>query len=461
MLLSESLRLGNKDVVAFTGAGGKTSALLQLAGELVAQGKRVVVTTTTRLFAAQAQAPNAVTLYYDPAQELGIGQALEGHKLVFAVCEREPRPPKSPRLKSDDTKVSGIPPSVVDAIAAREDLDVVLVEADGARMLPFKAPAAHEPVVPASTTVFVPVVGASVLGKSLDETHVHRPEIVARQAGARIGDRITPTLVARVLVHPEGGLKGKPPSAHAIALINQVETEEELESARQLARLLLGYDRAHLGDSFDAVAIGAVQTSASPVRETHRRAAAIVLAAGAGTRMGERVKQLLTWHGRTLVENAISIATQSSANETIVVLGSRAEQIRPLLRGLPVRVVLNPDWEEGHSTSVRAGLKAMGPQYDAAIFINADQPRLTPDIVNSIIQRYRETDASIVAPLYDGKRGSPVLFRRTHFAELMSLSGEQGGREVLMQHPVEYISIANAAASEDIDTPEDYERLGN
>ena len=352
-------------------------------------------------------------------------------------------------------KVAGVPPALIDELVALDQVDAILVEADGARMLPFKAPAAHEPVIPSSTTLLVPVVGISAIGLPLDEAHVHRPELVARLTGAQLGDLVTPALIAQVIVHPEGGLKGRPDGARVVVLLNQVESETQLDSARAIVGQLLEHSE------IEGVAMGAVQNTEQPVREIRRRVAAIVLAAGAGTRMGERVKQLLPWRGKTLIENAIDIARHSDVNDIIVILGARAETIRPLIDHLPVRIALNPDWAEGHSTSIRVGLRALSPQTDAAIFINGDQPFLTPKIVDAIVQRYRETDASIVAPRYAGKRGSPVLFNRAHFSELMSLTGEQGGREVLTKHPVEYVDFADARAAFDVDTLEDYERASH
>jgi molybdenum cofactor cytidylyltransferase len=122
-------------------------------------------------------------------------------------------------------------------------------------------------------------------------------------------------------------------------------------------------------------------------------------------------------------------------------------------------VVINPDWAEGHSTSIRAGLRALPPEYAAAIFMNADQPRLAPHVLNAIIQRFRETSATIVAPRYAGKRGSPVLFERFHFSELSALSGEEGGREVSSRYAVEYVDFPDASLGFDIDTPEEYDQI--
>ncbi len=338
---------------------------------------------------------------------------------------------------------------------AKDIADVIIVEADGSRMRPFKAPAEHEPVIPRSTSVLVPVVGIQAVGLPLDEEHVHRAQAIARLSGARLNDTITPTMIAHILAHPEGGLKTRPDSARVVVLVNRVEGESALNSARDLARLLLDYK------DIDAVALGIAGAEGEPVLEVRRRVAGVVMAAGAGIRMQGRTKQLLPWQGKTLIENALDIALRSGATDKFLVLGAHAEEIRPIVQPWPIRRVLNLEWEEGHASSIRAAIHSFSKETSAAVFINADQPLLTPEIVDAILRRYFETNASIVAPRYAGKRGSPVLFDRAHLSELLELHGEQGGRDVMARHPqsVEWVDFADDRAAADVDTFEEYEDL--
>lgn len=443
MELATAFRLELPTVVSFVGGGGKSTAMLRLAAELAAHGKRVLVTTTTHLFASQGLEQGPVVRHDGTADIIARTSA--------ALAERSPVVVVGP--DAQDGKVAGVPPELVDELARSGIADAVLVEADGARGRPLKAPAGHEPVVPSSTTLLVPVVGITAIGMRLDAEHVHRPESVARLARENLGELVTVDTVARVVASVEGGLKGNPPAAAAVVLVNQVDTASHLDNARSLAALLLQQPE------IDAVAIGAVQNAVTPIREVRRRVGAIVLAAGAGIRMGEQVKQLLTWRGKTFIERAVQVALDSAVDEVVVVLGARADEIYPVIGALPVRVAVNARWPEGHSTSIRLGLQTLSAQIDAAIFINADQPLLTPGIVNAIVQRYAETDAGIVAPLYAGKRGSPVLFRRIHFPEFDRLRGEEGGREILRVHDVELVSFASADGGVDVDTLEEYSRL--
>jgi molybdenum cofactor cytidylyltransferase len=440
MQFHRSLRIQPRDVVAFVGAGGKTSALLRLADELASQGQRVVVTTTTHLGAAQIVQP-CLRFAPEPDFVARVQTALNEHARVLLVGDDAP-----------EAKVAGVPPTFIDKLAALKIADAILYEADGARRLPFKAPAAHEPVLASSTTLLVPVVGANVFARPLDDSNVHRADIVAQLAGARLGEPVTPLMLAHVIAHSNGGLKNKPLHARVIGFVNQVETDSQLLLARELAKRLLAYPE------IGAVAIGAMHNE-NPIRETHRRVAAIILAAGAGTRMGGRVKQLLPWRGKTLIEHAIEIATQSQVNETLVVLGAHFESIRPVVAKSSARVVLNRFWEGGQATSIRAGLNALAPEIDAAIFVNADQPLLTPQVIDAIVQRYRETDAAIIAAEYAGRRGSPVLFDRQHFAELAHLQGDQGGRVLFAHYSMERVEFADARLGIDIDTLDEYAKL--
>ena len=146
--------------------------------------------------------------------------------------------------------------------------------------------------------------------------------------------------------------------------------------------------------------------------------------------------------------------------DVIVVVGEQAAQVKKELEPLDgIRIVENADWRKGRSTSVRAGIAAVGENFAAAIFINADQPFLTPQLIDAIILRHAQTLAPIVAPTYDGKTGSPVLFARAMFAEFEHLEGEDGGKRIMERHrgEIEKAAILDASAGVDIDTPADYQ----
>jgi molybdenum cofactor cytidylyltransferase len=186
---------------------------------------------------------------------------------------------------------------------------------------------------------------------------------------------------------------------------------------------------------------------------------AIVLAAGASRRMG-RQKLLLPIGGRPLLARVVDAVVASRVGETIVVVGWESEDLAAILSGKPVRIVPNPDWAEGQSHSLRVGLAAVTRDAGAALFCAADQPWLTTDLINTIIDRWRATGASIVVPTIGSRRGGPVLFSREWFPELAALRGDSGGRQVLAGHrgDVEVVPVGDPRLLQDIDTEEDYLR---
>jgi molybdenum cofactor cytidylyltransferase len=202
--------------------------MFRLAREVVEGGGRAITTTTTRIFGAQiALAPAHVPAASVTRERLAAELALHRHVLVIGATD------------ADSGKAEGISLDLFRHVRAWFPDVCLLNEADGSRMRPFKAPADYEPVIPAETTLVVVVVGADVLGRSLDAEHVHRPELVATLSGAPMGAPVTPAIVARVLADPQGGRKGVPAGARVVVLINKVEGLPDRAPARETAERLL------------------------------------------------------------------------------------------------------------------------------------------------------------------------------------------------------------------------------
>lgn len=444
MLLTRAFSICDKDVVAFVGSGGKTTAMFRLADELVAQGKRVVTTTTTRIFAAQIGLAPRHIFANDAVQTIRDTRvAIHEHPHLLVIG-----------ATNQDGKAFGIEPALVGELIALDEVDVVLVEADGSRMRSLKAPAEHEPVVPQSTTLLVPVVGIDVLGKALNDENVHRADLVAQLAGIPLETSLTSEHIARVLAHPNGGLKNCPAHARVIPLINKVENDAQQTAAIQIAQRLLAVD------AIDAVAIGAVKNAPAPISRLESRVTAVMLAAGGSTRMRGETKQLLPWGEGTLVHNAVRVTQQARVSDIVVVTGNRADDVARALGETNARIVFNPEWASGRASSVRAGIHALHENTAAAIFVNADQPFLTAVMLDEIIARYASARAPIIVPTFDGQPGSPVLFARELFDELAALQGDVGGKVLLEKYRalVERVAIADSRAALDLDTPEEYAR---
>lgn len=188
--------------------------------------------------------------------------------------------------------------------------------------------------------------------------------------------------------------------------------------------------------------------------------AAIVLAAGRSSRMGAH-KLLLPLGGRPLVAHAVSAANASSAQPVFVVLGHDAERVAATLPPGRQQVIVNPSYQEGMATSLCAGLAAIEPGSAGALILLGDQPLVTAELIEQMLDAARAFPDSILAASYDGRRGNPVYFPSAYFAELNTVTGDEGGRSVIQQHHdnVRLVPIANTDAMLDADAPDDYQQI--
>lgn len=257
MTLAEALGVAHDDVVALVGGGGKTTAMFRLARDIVERGERVITTTTTKIFATQiALAPAHIPAA--AATRETVAAALADHRHVLVIGP----------TNAETARADGVTVDLFGRLRAWFPDVCILNEADGSRMRPFKAPAAHEPVVPAETTLLVPVVGADVFGQPLDEEHVHRAELVSTLSGTALGAPITPETVARVLAHPDGGRKGAPAGARVVVLVNKVESLSDRAPVHDTAARLLR------DPAIDAVVLANLRGQ-TPVLEVRHRGQAL------------------------------------------------------------------------------------------------------------------------------------------------------------------------------------------
>jgi molybdenum cofactor cytidylyltransferase len=186
--------------------------------------------------------------------------------------------------------------------------------------------------------------------------------------------------------------------------------------------------------------------------------AGIVLAAGASRRFGSQ-KLLAPLGGVPLARRSVEALLGARLDEVIVVLGSDASAVGAALHGLPVRLVTNPAYAAGMSTSLRAGLDALSAATSAVVIALGDQPGAGADVVDRLVERYRAGTAAIIAPLYRGAaRGNPVLFDRSVFDELRAVTGDEGGRSVVARDAARVALVEiEGEMPRDVDVPGDLE----
>ena len=186
---------------------------------------------------------------------------------------------------------------------------------------------------------------------------------------------------------------------------------------------------------------------------------AILLAAGESSRMGQ-LKALLPWRGRPMLQHQTAALLDGGADGVVAVLGHRADELRPLLDGRPgVSWTLNPDYRQGKTTSIKAGLSALdGNAVDDILLLNVDQPRSAGDVAR-ILESHRAADCAVTVPEYRGKGGHPIVLSAALLPELRQISEEtQGIKAIVRRRPeaVNRIALDNPEILLDLNTPEQY-----
>ncbi len=474
MLLRQALRLGTLPRLALVGSGGKTTALFHLGRELLetqegqgASTPTVFLAATTHMAVDQLNWADKPTCLKEVDDIVRLRADLPSGLILLT----------GPRIRRE--RISGVEIRLMEALLPLLDQRRIplLIEADGSRQRPLKAPARHEPVIPGWVDMVVVVCGLSGLGKPLSSECVHRPGLFARLASLSANESITSDALVRVLTNSSGGLKNIPPGAKRVVLLNQADTPELRAAAYEMSGHLLSFYNAvvvaalslsRLTDSRDRniveKSIDGYQPFYYPARgeakifTVYEQTAGIILAAGGSSRMGQ-VKQVLLWRGEPLVRHVTRTALAAGLSPVVVVTGSSAEQIESAVQDLPVSIVHNGNWQAGQSASVITGLNSLPPDTGSAVFLLADQPQLPVELVKELLKMHAIELPPIVAPRVMGQRANPVLFDRTVFPDLQSLTGDMGGRSLFSQYPVAWLDWGDDSITLDVDTLDDYHKL--
>jgi molybdenum cofactor cytidylyltransferase len=435
MDLVKRLRLSQTNKIALAGSGGKTTLMFQLAREYKG---RVILTTSAHLALDQLgeadihYSVKSIAELPDPKQDIA------GKILLFTGSQIEPN------------RVEGPGEEVLQKLKELAEIwkCPMIIEADGSRQLPIKAPGDHEPPIPDFVDTVVVSVGLSGLGKPLSDKWVHRPELFSQLAGIPIGTEITSHHLGKVICSSRGSLKNIPPGARKILFMNQIDSFPNWRAFYEQLDTFL--------ENYHAVAFAVLEDQM--LLEVHERIGGIVLAAGDSTRFGS-IKQLLDWNGIPLIQHITRIAQKGGLDPILVVLGADQEGISQVLEGSRVEIIPNPDWEEGQSTSVRAGISALPENIGGTVFLLVDQPFVTADLIKKIRAAHARSQGEIILPKVDDHPANPVLFDRNTFEALLGLEGDIGGRALFDHYSPRAVKWEDERILLDIDTPDDYQRL--
>jgi probable selenium-dependent hydroxylase accessory protein YqeC len=247
MLISEVMGVKEKAFISLVGAGGKSTLLNRLAEELLIKNKRIILTTTTKMFAWQLTPFMKKGKLVEDHDEETIWKFI---KKYFSVKNKTGRLAVIGEKIEDngEEKVSGPLPEWLDEWWKDQLVDYFLVEADGAAGRPVKAPASHEPVIPLSTTDLIGTIGIDTLGLSLQEENVFRSEIFSQLTGLKLGEKIGTEALALLICHPQGLFKGAPQNCLRHLFINKVEDSKDLKMAEELTFQVLKICHRRISD---------------------------------------------------------------------------------------------------------------------------------------------------------------------------------------------------------------------
>ena len=437
LTISKSMRLSSSPSIAFVGAGGKTTAMFQLARELTPP---VILTSTTHIGAWQIPMAD----HHIIATK---SDDLSNIKFKDVTLITGP-------IKQDDRTESVNKELLywLHAESGRNHLPL-LIEADGSRQRSLKAPRDFEPPIPDFVNNVIVVAGLSALGKPLSEETVYLPEYFSKLSGLQFNHIITPDAIVNVLCHPLGGLKNIPKDSRRTALLNQSDSPGLQSVAHGMVKPLLA--------NYDSVIISSLKEKT--VYADYEPVVGIILAAGGSTRFGQP-KQLLDWHGQPFVRAVAQTALDAGLSQIIVVTGADAELVEGAVKDLNITIKRNDDWQTGQASSIRTGIEAISTlgckPAGAAIFLLADQPQIEPSVIRALVEYHASEFQPIIAPLVMmDQRANPVLFDRVTFPDLINLQGDIGGRGIFSGYPVEYMPWHDDRLLLDVDIPEDYIRL--
>ncbi len=423
-ILGRDPRFLRDALIGVFGSGGKTALLAYLAREMIRHHRRVLVSTSTKVYPFPG-----LPLVEELAE---LPTAFLEHPAVFLgrrITEGKLAAPEDLSLET-----------------LRDEADVMLLECDGARRRPLKVHLPHDPLIPPACKLAFMVLGASALGEPVDAEHLYRADRAPDHWGLKAHDTLKAAGIRRMALYPDGYL-GKVGRVPLRILINQAEAypEAAAELASALAErwpgpILTG--SARRGDF-------------TLVSDPASKPCLILCAAGRGRRFGED-KRRLSMKGHSLFEWTLGAYAGLPLLRRCLVLGP-ASRDADLAQAATIRgweVAHNPDPDAGLSSSWRAGLDTLADDATGVLLALGDMPAPRPETLHAILDAVALDPARALRPVHGGEPGHPVYLPRSVLPKLVAAEGDLGARKLLPALEPFHLESADPGVILDLDRPD-------
>lgn len=429
-------------VLSVVGGGGKTSLIFRMMEELTAAGKKVIITTTTHM-AYEPDRPFA-----EDGDMISIKQNLEEYGYTIAAS-----------LDREKHKIGALSEEKLKEIKVLAD--VMLIEADGAKRYPLKVPASWEPVIWEQTDLVIAVAGRDAVGRPIREV-CHRPEQVADFLGKGTEEKVTEDDIVRIAASTEALRKCVDGREYRV-LLNKADIPGKSQVAERIADRLeeqgihaawgsLKEQEYHICGKLETERKRVAQMPSERVK-----LAFIMLAAGNSRRFGSN-KLMYEVEGKTMYLRTLRQLQKAGAkmqnSRIVVVTQEKYAEIIDAAKEIGAEVLINPQPERGISSSMQIGLEIAKDAY-ACLFTVSDQPWLTAETIIALYDAFQSENKGMACTVWGEKTGNPCIFSKKYYKELMAISGDKGGKQIIKKHPedVAYLKISDERELQDVDVP--------
>lgn len=416
-------------MISFVGGGGKTSTMFALANYLKKFGS-VLITTTTKIFM-----PNSNQ--YDNLINLETCKDINKYSGITLLAGGI----------NSDNKVIGVESSLLDEIYIKGLFKFIIVECDGAKNMPIKAPNDGEPIIPLLTNINIGIVGIDSIGRPLSQV-CFRQEIF--KANILNCEYVSNEAIINLINSENGLFKNTPKKCKKYFVLNKCDSNEDKslgENILKNVRCLSDVNKTfissiHKGEFY----------------HKGENILGIIMASGFSKRMGKN-KLLMKIDNTSMIRRVAKEVSYSKIEDIVLVYSD--ENVKNEVVDLPINTSFNNSPESGQSMSIKIGLNSYEKEYDGYMFFVGDQPFIDSSTINNIINIFNENKNYIVIPEYNGKKGNPVIFPKYLKNQLLDINGDKGGRIVIEQcEKINKVAIKDIRCGIDIDTVDEFKLLG-